>query len=70
MFQANGTQCGSTTNVATGTAVWTETAMTGTITGCTVAANDVVIFRVKVTSISGTDSALAGELRFDYLAKF
>jgi hypothetical protein len=73
MFNATGAQCGATTNVATGTAVWTEVAL-GSIAGDTdcdaIVANDVIIFRVKLTSISATDFALAGAIRFDYLAKF
>lgn len=69
MFQANGTQCGSTTSVATGTAAWTETAMTGSETGCTVAAGDIVTFKIKLT-VDATDFVRAGEIRYDYLSKW
>ncbi len=66
LYQADGTQCGSTTNVATGTAAWTETGLTGDETGCTFAANDVIIFKIKVTAASSTKVVLAGAIRFDY----
>ena len=66
LYQANGTQCGTTTNVATGTATWTETALAGDETGCTFSANDVVLFKVKVTAASSTKVVRAGEIRFTY----
>jgi hypothetical protein len=69
LFQANGTQCGTTTNVATGTATWTETALGGSETGCTVAAGDIVTFRIHVVA-SASEFARAGEIRFDYLSSF
>jgi hypothetical protein len=70
MFEDSGAQCGTTTNVATGTATWTEEPMAGTITGCGVTANEIVIFHIRLKSVGASNSALAGELRFDYLAKF
>jgi hypothetical protein len=70
MYQANGTQCGTSTNVATGTAAWTETAMTATFTSCSLSANDVVLFKIHLVSGAANDIARAGELRFDYLSKF
>lgn len=70
LFQANMTQCGTTTNVATGTATWTETAMAGTLSSCSIAADDVVTFRIKLTAGAASDITRAGEIRFSYLSKY
>lgn len=70
LFQANMTQCGTTTNVATGTATWTETAMAGTLSSCTIAADDVVTFRIKLVAGANNDIARAGEIRFSYKSKY
>ena len=69
LYQADGTQCGSTTNVATGTATWTETALTGDESACTFNAGDIIYFKVKVTA-SQNEFARAGEIRFNYLSNF
>ena len=69
IYQPNGTICGSSTNVATGTAVWTENTVTAPIaTTCAAnfTANSLVTFRVRLTSTSTVNAALAGEIRFDY----
>jgi parallel beta-helix repeat protein len=70
LFQANGTQCGSTTNVATagGSSAWTETAMSGTLSGCSIAADDMVTIRVTMTGNTNGNIVRAGEIRFDYKA--
>lgn len=70
LFQANGAQCGTTTNVATGTSAWTETLMTGTLSSCTIAANDMVTLRVRMTSATNGNTVRAGEIRFDYKSAF
>jgi hypothetical protein len=75
MYQANGTQCGTTTNIATNSAsltstnAWTNNPLGGNETGCTVVANDIVTFKVHMSAITG-DTVRAGEIRFDYLSSF
>lgn len=69
MFQANGTQCGSTTEINSSNTTWQQTSMTGDETGCAVAANDIVTFRIKVTA--GTSGyARAGNIQVNYLSRF
>ena len=68
--KADGTQCGTSTNVATGTAVWTQTSMTGTITGCAIAGGDKITFQVHLVAGAANDFARAGMVTFDYLSKF
>jgi hypothetical protein len=67
IYNASGAQCGATTNVATGTAVWTETAI-GSVSGdtdCTMAANDMIIIKIHVVA-SASEFARVGEIRIDY----
>jgi hypothetical protein len=69
IYQPNGTICGSSTNIATGTAAWTENTVTAPIaTTCAASftANSMVTFRVRLTSTSTVNAAMAGEIRFDY----
>lgn len=73
LFNATGGQCGTTTTITSANTTWTETALanTGADGDCTaIAAGDVVVWRVKLTSSASTNSALAGEIRFDYRARF
>lgn len=70
LFNAAGAQCGSTTDVATSDGAWTETALTGDETVCSVAAGETVTFRIRLTSSSASNYARAGELRLDYRSKF
>lgn len=69
MYQANGTQCGSTTEINSSNGAWQQTSMTGDETGCTVAANDVITFRIKLTA-SSTGFARASNIQINYLSKF
>ncbi len=69
MFQADGTQCGTTTNVATGTATWTQVALDGNETSCSVQANDVITFRIRLTA-TASEFARAGEISFEYRSSF
>jgi hypothetical protein len=69
LFQENDTQCGTTTEVATGTAAWTTTSLSGSETGCTIAADDVVIFRIRMTA-TGTEFVRAGSISFTYNKAF
>lgn len=69
MFQADGAQCGTTTNVATTNTAWTQVAMGGTHTSCAIAAGDIVTFRIKVTAAAG-NSARISALQYEYLSKF
>ncbi|PSO43459.1 hypothetical protein BRC19_00335 [Candidatus Saccharibacteria bacterium QS_5_54_17] len=67
IFQADGSQCGSTTNVATSNGSWTQTALDST--GCSFNANDEITIRVRLTAT--TDNyARAGEISFQYRSKF
>jgi hypothetical protein len=73
MYNASGGQCGTTTTVNSSNTTWQETALAsiaadGDCTSTT--ANELVIFKVKLTSSGSTNSALAGAIRFDYRAKF
>ena len=65
LFEDDGTQCGTTTNVATGTSAWSNVALSGDETTCTVAAGDLLTFRVKVSASTG-EFARAGEITIDY----
>lgn len=69
MFQQNGTQCGSTTEVNSSNTTWQTTNMTGDETGCSVSADDVITFRVRLTAGSG-GYARGGGLEINYLSKF
>ncbi len=70
LYNASGTLCGTTTNVATGTAAWTSTALGGTITsaGCSISAGNVVSFRMQMNANNKT--VRAGELTVNYLSKW
>jgi hypothetical protein len=67
IFQADGTQCGSTTNVATSNSSWTQTALDST--GCSFNADDEITIRVRLTATNG-NYARAGEISFQYRSKF
>jgi hypothetical protein len=68
MFR-NGTQCGSTVTVNSSDNTWQENTGAVNAGACSFVANDAVMFRIKVTSASGS-FAYAGALRFDYYSKF
>jgi hypothetical protein len=69
MYNASGTQCGTTTNVATGTAAWTQTSMSGTVTasGCSISAGDVIDLRIQLNANNKT--VRAGEITINYQRK-
>lgn len=69
MFQQNGTQCGSTTEVNSSNTTWQTTNMTGDETACSVSADDVVTFRIRLTA-SSSGYARTGRLEINYLSKF
>lgn len=69
MFQQNGTQCGSTTEVNNANTTWQTTNMTGDETACSVSADDILTFRVRVTA-SSSGYARAGGLEINYLSRF
>ncbi|TAK89216.1 hypothetical protein EPO04_03925 [Patescibacteria group bacterium] len=69
MFQQNGTQCGSTTEVNSSNTTWQSTNMTGDETACSVSADDVITFRIRLTA-SSSGYARAGLLEINYLSKF
>ncbi len=69
VFEEDGTQCGSTTNSSTTNTTWTFTQLTGNESSCTIAAGDIITFRVKVTATNG-NFARAGDITFQYFAKF
>ncbi|MES2970921.1 MAG: right-handed parallel beta-helix repeat-containing protein [Patescibacteria group bacterium] len=71
LYQDNGTQCGTSTNVATGTAAWSTApvALDGDEMACTFTAGDTVLFKVTVLA-NGSDFVRAGEITFNYLSKF
>ena len=63
-------QCGTTTDVATGTATWTQTTLTGNETGCTnITAGTEVTFKIHLAA-DQNDSVRIGEITFSYEAKF
>ncbi len=73
LYNASGGQCGTTTTITTSNTTWTETALANIAADadCTgIAAGDVVIWQIKVTSSGSSNSALAGEIRYDYRARF
>lgn len=73
LYNASGGQCGTTTTITTANTTWTETAL-ASISGdsdCNaIVAGDVVVWVIKVTSSGTSNSALAGEIRYDYRSKF
>ncbi len=69
MFQANGTQCGSTTEINSSNTTWQQTNLSGDETGCSVSANDVVTFRIRLTA-SASGYARASNLQINYLSQF
>lgn len=69
MFQSNGTQCGSTTEINSSNTTWQQTNLSGDETGCSVSANDVVTFRIRLTA-SASGYARASNLQINYLSQF
>jgi len=70
LYDDNDAICGSATDVATGTATWTQTALTGDETGCSaISAGDIVTFRIQLDAGAG-EYARVGEISFSYYAKF
>ena len=66
LYQANGSQCGTTTNTATSSGAWTSTTYSATLTGCSIAANDIVIFKIHMVAGASGNFARAGEINFSY----
>ena len=67
LYQADRSQCGDSTNVATSsTGAWTETAMSGALSSCTIAAGDVVTLKISMSAGTSGNTVRAGEIRFDY----
>jgi hypothetical protein len=52
LYQANGTQCGSTTDLTTsgGALTWTQSSLTGNELSCSFAAGDIMTFKVNMSS--------------------
>ncbi len=70
LYDDNDAVCGSATDVATGTATWTQTALTGDETGCSaITAGDIITFRIQLDA-DASDYARVGEISFSYYAKF
>ena len=65
LYEADGTQCGTTTSVATSDDNWTQTNLGGDETACTFAAGDEILFNVKVT-VDASDTVRAGAISFSY----
>ena len=65
LFDDTMTQCGTTTNVATGTATWSNVALGGDETGCGITAEEVITFRIRMTA-DQNDFARAGAIEFSY----
>jgi hypothetical protein len=65
-YNSSGAQCGTSTNVATGTATWTQTSMGGTVTaaGCTISAGNVIDLRIQMAANNKT--VRAGEITINY----
>jgi len=66
LYNSSGTLCGTATNVATGTATWTQTSLGGTVTasGCSISAGNVVDFRIQMAANNTT--VRAGEITINY----
>ena len=69
LFQEDNTQCGTTTEVATGTGTWTNVSLGGSETGCSISADDIVVFRVRLTA-TASEYARAGAITFSYTTAF
>ena len=70
IFQANGTQCGTTNDivVAASNQTWTPTSFNGNETSCSFAAGDEVLLQVKLTA-TATNYARVGGIYFEYYRK-
>jgi hypothetical protein len=66
LFKDDGTTCISSTNVATGTATWTDTSLSNS---CSFSADDRVIFRIKLTAVV-SEYALASKITFNYKSRW
>ena len=68
LYQANGTQCGTTTTVNTVIDTWETTSLSGDETACAFAANDVITFRINMTA-SSSSNAFSSNFSFTTLGK-
>jgi fibronectin-binding autotransporter adhesin len=68
LYDSSGTLCGSSTNVATGTASWTTNNYS--ISTCSITAGSTVLFKVDLSATSTSDYARAGEITFTYKSKW
>lgn len=69
MYKGSATACGTITNAITAATTWNEATLASPLGACTIAAGDLVTFKVKMTA--GTNNiARAGAIRFDYSSKF
>lgn len=70
LFNSAGTQCGTSTNVATGTAVWTQTALGGDESACSFTAGTVATWRIQLAMDTANDFVRVGEISFSYNATY
>jgi hypothetical protein len=68
VFQNDGTQCGSTTDVTTTGNTWQQVSQTGNETSCTFSPNDIITFRVDMSSKNNA-YAYAGRITFTMKGK-
>ena len=69
LYKGSGTACSTITNAITGNTTWNEATSASPLGACSIAAGDLVTFKVKLTA--GTNNtARAGEIRFEYRSKF
>jgi hypothetical protein len=76
VFNAAGTQCGSTTEINSSNNTWQTTSLTGSETSdsacntTNMAPGSTIVFRVRMTVGTNNNFARAGAITFEYLSKF
>ncbi len=69
MYKGNATACGTITDAITSNATWATSTNASPLGACTIAAGDMVTFKIKLTAVSN-GFARAGNISFDYRSKF
>ena len=69
LYKGSSTACGTIADAITSNATWATSTSASPLGACTIAAGDMVTFKVKVTAVSN-GVARAGAISFDYRSKF
>lgn len=69
LYKANATACGTITDAISSNATWATSTNATPLGACSIAAGDMVTFKIKLTAVS-SGVARAGAISFDYRSKF